>query len=470
MEVPEKEVEIHSTAANSSCLYSHLNTDNTRDSSKLSEITSNVVPLPIDYNVPDSSHTADVKRPNRGGIVLTHGTKPHSDHDYCFENNISSQDQRYSHCPSEFSAASPNITWGLEYQPAYQVHSYQTYSASSVDMVQLNSSSCWYFNVATKEDLLKKIGLTQVNLEKLADTGNFNESLFSRENSRSSEHRSSRVKVRREVFIDAMQDIGDHKKVQHHNKMLLFNHTNLGKYVTLEKWMNFDKLGVEEMHCFLEEIIEIVYRIKDMQQMQLLSDQSTWHQQENGVNRNTQIHQKIHMHFAKSFDRKHMRSSVEWKLDDRETHTSPSVWERSRPVTNACSKKSNLTSLTTKHSPIATSATRVMVGEEESLTNGTGKSKQVKRARKSGEMNIERTLRSRTITLPTNKKKETLKKIQDSYMEKADFNPVPPPDEVSKSQNDYILSSREWTILSEKWINNPLDKKAMLQTLHDTVN
>lgn len=417
---------------------------------------------------------------SREGIVLIHGTKPHSDHDYCFENSIhdTSQDLSYAYCPSEFSAASPSITWGLEYRPAYQLHpSYQTCSASSVDMVQLNSSSCWYFNVGTKEDLLKKIGLTQVDLEKLADTGNFNESLFSLVTSKSSEQRSSRVKVRREVFIDAMRDIEDHKKVQNHKKRLPFDHTNLGM---LEKWMNIDKLGVEEMYCFLEENIELMYRIKDMQQKQLLADQASnnkaWHVQENGVKKNqtpatnnNKIHQKIRMRFAKCLASKQWRSNVEWKLDDRQTHTNPPVWERSRSVTNVCNKKSNVTSLATKHPPSATG--NDVVDQEESAT---GRPKQV---RKSGEMDTERTLRSRTITLPTSKRKEALKKNQAKQAcskEKTDCNPVPPPDEVSSNSKTFqvqneniILSSKEWTTLSEKWINNPLDKTAMLQTLND---
>lgn len=495
LEVPEKEVEIHSTAGNSSCSNSHQDIDNTRDPSKLSTVISNVVPLPIDYNIDSNqSNTVDMGRPSREGI----GVKPHSDHDYCFENSIhgiSSQDQSYAYCPSEFSAASPSITWGLEYRPTYQLHPYQTYSTSSVDMVQLNSSSCWYFNVGRKGDLLKKIGLTQVDLEQFADTGNFSESLFSRGKSRSSEQRSSRVKVRREVFIDAMQDIGDHKKIRNHKKKILFNHANLGNNdnIMLEKWRNIDELGVEEMHCFLEEITEIMYRIKGTQQKQLLADQSNmaWHVQEKGernqiqchvASTNTQIHQKIRMRFAKCLASKQKRSNVEWKLDDRERHTNPPVWERSRSVTNVCNKKSSMTSLPTKHSPIATSATKNVVGQEESPTNVTEKCKQAKHVRKSREVDTERTLRSRTITLPTSKRKEAPKKTQGkqtSYKEKTDCNPAPPPDDVSSDSNTHqlqsknILSSREWTTLSEKWINNPLDKTAMLQTLNDdkdTVN
>lgn len=278
---PQTVVEVKSLASSErqSSKSSHPDFTKSKDASKLSVILSHTIPLSSHGtggdSVPRSSaHVPNVNRVRieRPSTVLKHhstGT-PRHDHNYCiqaFDNTHSParvmHDRSYHFClHADYGICSsipPNIAWGLPYSPAtvtrYQVCPAQDYpSPASCD-----TSSCWGMPLDTKEDLLalRNVGLTRINMERLAETGCISESLFPHDKSRD-ERRQDRIKERRETFLSVMQE--KTRSHQHNKSSSKPRYEDMArKNPIIGKWLALDTLSVDETSRLLDDTADILY-------------------------------------------------------------------------------------------------------------------------------------------------------------------------------------------------------------------
>lgn len=198
---------------------------------------------------------------------LTYQRRPRQDHDYCIQafgsihHDNSFPDESYDFPLSDYSTTAPSIAWG--YQPTrvtgYQLQPVRDYSASSLDPTAWDTSSCWYLKLDSKEDLvaLRNIGLTKINLERLAETGSVSESLFPSEKSRA-DKRNDRVKKRRETFVSVMAGNSKRQIQCHQPAYYDFRNNPL-----LEKWLKLDQLEVDVISRLLDDITDVLYKRKE---------------------------------------------------------------------------------------------------------------------------------------------------------------------------------------------------------------
>lgn len=207
--------------------------------------------------------SAQTEGPSTSTTSVIHHRKPKHDHDYCVQ-AFDDTNLNYlcdgSYCVSDYSlchTTSPNIVWGLEYEPivaSYQGQPIHDCSVSSLEPVAWDAcrSSCCQLHTKQGLSALQKIGLTRINLEKLADTGSISESLFLPEKS-STDKRNDRICQRSKMFVHTMQD--NHSKKQ---KKCLFPHPVMNNQV-VERWLKLQEPNLEEMNSLLEDTTDILY-------------------------------------------------------------------------------------------------------------------------------------------------------------------------------------------------------------------
>lgn len=216
-------------------------TEDRRDSSKLSVILSNKILL----SSQNCNTTSDRTRSLQKTLSQVSACTP-VDHDYCCLGcscNVTILD-----CD--------NAT------PQYYKSSFD--DTPSIDVsLHLDDSAIWYSTLETREEMtiLKNVGLTQINLERLADFGNVCDSICSPSSKHSiQEIRSNRVRERRETFLRVMQESNKQKC-----RNTTENQEQQAMNQLLEKW---DRLDVGEICTLLDDITEILY-VKNMSKSSL---------------------------------------------------------------------------------------------------------------------------------------------------------------------------------------------------------
>jgi hypothetical protein len=101
--------------------------------------------------------------------------------------------------------------------------------------------------------MLRNIGLTNINLEELVETGCVGESLFPKEKTKE-EKRQDRIKARRLEFMKAMKGTSmSHWKHQQTNYDHIVRNNPM-----VEKWLKMDDLSVEEINQLLDDTEDIL--------------------------------------------------------------------------------------------------------------------------------------------------------------------------------------------------------------------
>lgn len=203
----------------------------------------------------------------------------HNDHDYCFHSlRQSSVNESFISDDSLYCRDLPEVTpipaWGLGCSPAtasYRLQPYHEYN--SLDSLQLNDSMFFSVNLKAKEEFVavRNIGLTRIDLERLAETNSIGESLSVLKNSKAEEDRNERVRERREQFLYAMQSNEKKFHKEKHHKG-----TKCAKCIKtdnplLRKWLRVDALHVDEISQLLEDVTDILYNRRPVMQGQHLN-------------------------------------------------------------------------------------------------------------------------------------------------------------------------------------------------------
>ena len=268
-------MEVKSLASNerNSNKNSQIDFSKNKDASKLSVVISNTIPLSSHGTGGDPvprtpAHVPNVSRVRieRPSTALKHHITPRHDHNYCIQAFNSTQsptrvihDRSFHIClPADYGICSsipPNIAWGVPYSPA-TVTGYQVCPAPDYPSpASCDTSSCWGLTLDTKEDLLalQNVGLTRIDLERLAETGCISESLFACDKSRD-ERRQDRIKERRETFLAVMQG----RSRSHHEDKPRYEDIARNNQI-IGKWLKLDSLEVDDISRLLEDTADILY-------------------------------------------------------------------------------------------------------------------------------------------------------------------------------------------------------------------
>ena len=135
----------------------------------------------------------------------------------------------------------------------------------------LDSSTVWYSSLQTRNEVAKItcIGISLINLEKLADTGYVCESAFQfGKLHRAQDERDCRVQERREIFQHTMQQdkggaIESRKQICGVLRNNICAHPSLSLSHVLENWLKLDTLTVDETSTLLEDTADILYNMGD---------------------------------------------------------------------------------------------------------------------------------------------------------------------------------------------------------------
>lgn len=423
------------------------------------------------------------------------------DHDYCchlIEYMVMKPSRTSLHCQhpnhSYNSIVTSNTTTlGLD-------------SVTEYDSI-LESSTCWYSNLCNNsgEALLSNVGLTNVDLEKLADSQSISESMFVMSKSRY-EERDQRVKQRREDFLKAMQTSPSQKRRWKHQSVETSMKAAFFTNSLIRRWLQIHMLEIDEITRLLEDITDILYtreRYAIIWSSNTVEDQAHHHSTTKNIKNSPHItngtpdeYIRARLMVAKSLASVRPTSkslSSARSLEDCNgvnTWDDPPAWERSRSVSSIASIEWNghETGSTCCHVPGGNTTASISHEKNERISTETvserctistkGKNQHaatnnwesetttcahfvpessVSKQEESQTTVEGKMLRSRTIRIATPNKKRASRTPKPEYSSKKDH--------AFQDSKSISSSSSKWIELTDQWIKEPLDQNSVFSLL-----
>ncbi len=262
--------------------YIDNNSSTSRDPTRLSEQTSGMIILhaednPLQKVTNDSIELQLTPRRERN----IHQCAFLSEHDYCTSispgcggelnittgNNNNEDPQRFSFGECSYPAGFIyNLPWNLENNSPIQTRlahpSYRNRPPGPSGLFGMYNISSPWDAVAKVEDIraLRKVGLSSINLETLAETNSIVQSLNVSQRVRYCQ-RLMRVRERRRHFLAAMNaDMVDHERTARKNRLEYASSSYHNYHHPLEeRWFMLDKLGVDDVTKLLDDITDEIY-------------------------------------------------------------------------------------------------------------------------------------------------------------------------------------------------------------------